>query len=355
MNSHIDFELPDELCATQPPEARGKSRDDVRLLVIDRSNRQWHHAQFNELASFLRRSDLLVFNRSRTLPAVLTGSSTTLRTSIQIRLAERLIDGSWLALLVCGDDVSLPTNKLFACELHAGMKIQFPEGLQADVLTRDAAIPRLWRIRFNRSHEALLELLYRHGHPVWYEHLSEQWDIAFYQNVYASEPGSAEMPSAGRAFTWRMLFDLKRQGVRSTSILLHTGLSSYLDDDLDASHPASEEEYEIDAEAADAINKAHMAGGRVVAVGTTVVRALESAADEKGFIKPTHSYTRMHIHAEHRLRCVDGLITGLHEPQASHLDLLAAFVSNPLLFDAYNDAIARKYLWHEFGDLNLII
>jgi S-adenosylmethionine:tRNA ribosyltransferase-isomerase len=355
MNTQLEFELPDELCATQPPEALGKMRDDVRLLVINRARQDWQHAEFSDLGNFLRKSDLLVFNRSRTLPAVLTGQEAGSNNTIQIRLAERLIDGSWLALLVCGTDASLSAEQLFACGLHPQMEIEFADGLRAEVLARDTRIPRLWRLRFNRSHSALLEVLYKHGHPVWYEYLSDNWDIGFYQNVYASEPGSAEMPSAGRAFTWRMLFDLKRRGIRSTSILLHTGLSSYLDDELDARHPASEEEYSIDGQAAEAINKARMSGGRIIAVGTTVVRALESAANEDGFVRETHDYTELKIHADHRLRCATGLITGLHEPRASHLDLLAAFLPPATLFDAYQDAIATRYLWHEFGDLNLII
>jgi S-adenosylmethionine:tRNA ribosyltransferase-isomerase len=349
------FVLPEELCATQPPEAQGKLRDDVRLLVLPRNGQPWAHAHFNDLAQYLRRSDLLVFNRSRTLPVVLTGSDTATGATIQIRLAERLPDDTWFALLICGDDSDKPATELFACDLRGGMTLRFAAETEARVLERDQRIPRLWRLRFNKPHAALLDVLYKFGHPVWYEYLSNRWDIGFYQNIYASEPGSAEMPSAGRAFTWRMMFDLKRRGIKSTSIVLHTGLSSYLDDELDASHPASEEPFEIDDTAADAINKTRMSGGRVIAVGTTVVRALESACDRSGFVKAKRGYTRLRIDPMHQLRAVDGLITGLHEPEASHLDMLAAFVDKEQLFCAYDDAISKRYLWHEFGDLNLIL
>jgi S-adenosylmethionine:tRNA ribosyltransferase-isomerase len=162
------------------------------------------------------------------------------------------------------------------------------------------------------------------------------------------------MPSAGRAFTWRLLFDLKRRGINMAYIVLHTGLSSYMDDELDALHPASEEEYVIGHTAADSINAARAAGGRVIAVGTTVVRALESAA-RGGQVHAEHGYTRLHITEAHRLSVVDGLLTGLHEPTASHLDLLTAFLLPERLQSAYNEAVQLSYLWHEFGDLNLIL
>lgn len=163
------------------------------------------------------------------------------------------------------------------------------------------------------------------------------------------------MPSAGRAFTWRMLFGLRRQGVETAHLTLHTGLSCYLDDELDARHPASEEEYDIDEVAAAKVNRARATGRRVIAVGTTVVRALESAADSDGRVRSGHGYTRLRVTARHTLRTVDGLLTGLHEPEASHLDLLTAFLPAERVRTAYEEAVRRGYLWHEFGDLNLIV
>jgi S-adenosylmethionine:tRNA ribosyltransferase-isomerase len=200
-----------------------------------------------------------------------------------------------------------------------------------------------------------MDLFYRLGHPIRYEYVSAPWDLDYYQTVYAKEPGSAEMPSAGRAFTWKLLFDLKRRGVETAHIVLHTGLSSYMDDELDAQHPASEEEYFISEAAAQKINRTHEQGGRVIAVGTTVVRALESVADTTGKVRSQHGYTRLHITADHQLKTVDGLLTGLHEPEASHLDLLTAFLPPEKIRSAYEDAVQRGYLWHEFGDLNLIL
>jgi S-adenosylmethionine:tRNA ribosyltransferase-isomerase len=268
---------------------------------------------------------------------------------MQVRLAQHLPDDSWLALLLCQE------GNPFACGLQTGIEIDFGQGLSAKVYDRDEHIPRLWKLRFCKSGTELMDLLYRLGHPIRYEYVSAAWDLDYYQTVYAKEPGSAEMPSAGRAFTWKLLFDLKRQGIETAHIVLHTGLSSYMDDELDAQHPASEEEYFISEKAADKINRTHQQRGRVIAVGTTVVRALESVADETGKVEAGHGYTRLHITAGHRLKTLDGLLTGLHEPEASHLDLLSAFLPAQNIREAYEEAVQQNYLWHEFGDLNLIV
>jgi S-adenosylmethionine:tRNA ribosyltransferase-isomerase len=349
MSAPFTFALPPELAAQEPPERRGLARDGVRLMVIERHSGRVEHTRFEHLAEYLRAGDLLVFNSSRTLPAALVGHAVPGGPCIEVRLAEHLPDASWLALLLCR------AGARFGCGLHEGMQIAFGASLTASVGARDERIPRLWRLRFSRTGGELIDLLYRLGRPIRYEYVSEPWGLDYYQTVYAREPGSAEMPSAGRAFTWRLLFHLQRRGVEIAHVVLHTGLSSYLDDELDARHPASEEEYLIGTKAADSVNRARSSGRRVIAVGTTAVRALESAADADGRIRPGHGYTQLHITAGHVLRAVDGLLTGLHEPQASHLDLLAAFLPADVIQRAYVEAVRLRYLWHEFGDLNLIV
>ena len=348
MSAPFSFTLPDELSAKEPPERRGLARDQVRLLVIARNSGAVEHAKFEQLSEFLRKGDLLVFNSSRTLPASLEACCSH-GPCLQVRLAQHLPDDTWLALLVCkaGDP--------FGCGLRAGMKLEFTSELKGEVFERDSRIPRLWKIRFSKTGTDLIDLIYRIGEPVRYEYVSAPWDLDYYQTVYAKEPGSAEMPSAGRAFTWKSLFALRNHGIDFAYLVLHTGLSSYLDDELDRAHPASEEEYFLSESAAGKINATRERGGRVIAVGTTVVRALESIANRKGQVKSAHGYTRLHIAAGHRLKIVDGLLTGLHEPEASHLDLLSAFISAEKIHAAYNEAIKQRYLWHEFGDLNLII
>ena len=348
MSAPFTFTLPKELAAKEPAERRGISRDEVRLMVIDRTqNNRVTHTKFDRLNEFLLPGDLLVFNSSRTLPASLKGCQVN-GTCLEVRLAHKQPDDSWLALLLCQQ------GEPFGCGLRNGMELDFGLGLTATVEKRDSHIHRLWQIRFNHRDTELIDLFYRLGQPVRYSYVSALWDLDYYQTVYAVEPGSAEMPSAGRAFTWKLLFDLKRKGIKTTNIVLHTGLSSYMDDELDAQHPASEEEYFIGEEAAEKINRAKSRGNRIIAVGTTVVRALESVV-ERGRIKARHGYTRLHINAHHSLKAVDALLTGMHEPEASHLDLLTAFLPSEQIKDAYSEAVAKQYLWHEFGDLNLIV
>lgn len=354
----LSFTLPDELAAKAPPERRGLARDDVKLMVLDREGNT-QHSQFNQIDQFLRPGDLLVFNSSRTLPASLKGCEVPSGPCLEVRLAHRQADGTWLALLLCQSSrnqarPSKPEER-FACDLRPGMQLDLGGGLAAQIEGRDERIPRLWRLRFSEAGSELMNRLHQIGQPVRYSYVSEPWDLDYYQTVYARVPGSAEMPSAGRAFTWKLLFQLKQKGIDSAHIVLHTGLSSYLDDALDEQHPASEEEYFISEQAAAKINQTKQNGGRVIAVGTTVVRALESVANRKGEVSPGHGYTQLFITAEHKLKAVDSLLTGMHEPEASHLDLLTAFVSPDKLQPAYEEAITQKYLWHEFGDLNLIL
>jgi S-adenosylmethionine:tRNA ribosyltransferase-isomerase len=347
----LPFHLPAELNADRPPERRGVARDRVRLLAIDRYYSTFTHTRFDRITQFLAPGDLLVFNSSRTLPATLVGTVSRSNAKVEVRLAELLPDGTWLALLLVPP--ALPHAKNL---LTQGLKLDFGQELSGEVLEQDQRISRLWKLRFSKSGTEFLDLVYRIGQPIRYRYLSAPWRLSYYQNVYALRPGAAEMPSAGRAFTWRLLLQLRNRGVESTAITLHTGLSSYLDNEVDRQHLASEEEYSISEEAATKIRRARNSGRRVVAVGTTVVRALEStAADSGGEVRACHQYTQLRITADYQLRVVNSLLTGLHEPEASHLDMLAAFVSPSTIYAAYNEAIERRYLWHEFGDLNLIL
>lgn len=344
------FQLPGELNAKEPPERRGIARDQVRLMAIDRSTHNVIHARFDWLANFLRAGDLLVLNSSRTLPAALSGRVDQTGQAIEVRLAERFSDSSWLALLLWKQEDP------FAGEPYAGVTIDFGEGLSCCLLERDGRIPRLWKLSFSESGTRLFDLIYRVGQPIRYSYLSAPWHLDYYQNVYATEPGSAEMPSAGRPFTWRLLFALRRAGVDTAYVTLHAGLSSYMDNRLDRQHLASEEEYSIPEATALKIKSARKRGRRIVAVGTTVVRALESIAIvTRGYLQAYHGYTSLRVTGAHKLQIVDGLLTGLHEPQASHLDLLCAFLPADVVRAAYQDAISRNYLWHEFGDMNLIL
>lgn len=343
----IAFDLPAALEATAPPELRPDGagrRDDVRLLVLDRRTGETTHTAFHELDRFLRPGDLIVVNRSRTVPALLRAVGDDGR-PVEVRLADRRGSRRWDALLLDGRTHTGQT----------GLRLIFADDLRARVLGRRRDLPFLWRLEFSRGGAGLLDAIYRLGEPVRYGYVTGALPIDLYQTVYAAEPGSVEMPSAGRPLSWELLLRLRRKGVEMAPLVLHTGLSSTRDDAIDALHPNYDEAYTVPAETADAVNRTHAAGGRVIAVGTTVVRALESVTGDDGITHPRHGRTRLRITPHSRLRAVDGLLTGLHEPQASHLDLLSAFVRPEHLAPAYGEALACGYLWHEFGDMNLII
>ncbi|MGD9895311.1 MAG: S-adenosylmethionine:tRNA ribosyltransferase-isomerase [Dehalococcoidia bacterium] len=343
----IEFQLPPDLEATVPPELRPHGsgrRDDVRLLVLDRRTGATTHSTFRHLDRFLRRGDLLVVNSSRTVPALLRAVGDDGR-PVEVRLADHRGSRRWDALLLDG-------------RTHIGrdgLRLIFGEELRARVLGRRRDLPFLWRLEFSLGGARLLDAIYRLGEPIRYSYVAGALPIDLYQTVYATEPGSVEMPSAGRPLSWEMLLNLRQKGVDTASLVLHTGLSSTRDDAVDALHPNYDETYAVPPETADAVNRTYAAGGRVIAVGTTVVRALETVTGEDGITHAGHGRTRLHITPHSRLHGVDGLLTGLHEPQASHLDLLSAFVRPEHLAPAYGEALARRYLWHEFGDMNLIL
>jgi S-adenosylmethionine:tRNA ribosyltransferase-isomerase len=360
------FELPDALLAREPPEKRGLARDQVRLLAADRETGALRHTRFDRIGDLLRPGDCLVFNASRTLPAALRatfgrGPGGGPGRDLHLRLARRNDDGTWSALPLSESDEPWPgdppmTRLEFRPSPSQGNIKDTPgPPLAAEVVGRDPLVSRLWRLRFSRSGADLVESLSRLGDPVRYWYAAAPWDLDFYQTVYAREPGSMEMPSAGRAFSWKILLDLRRRGIGTAFLVLHAGLSSYLDEEFDAGHPASVEPYRLDPGAADSINAAKARGGRIVAVGTTVVRALETLAGPDGTVRSGEGRTCLRITPSHRLRAVDGLLTGFHEPQASHLDLLSAFLPPERLERIYAAALGEGYLWHEFGDANLIL
>lgn len=343
------FTLPNELSAKKPPELRGINQDHVKLLVVDRGNTKTYNTAFNHLSDYLRRGDLLIFNSSRTLPASLKTVNYKPQKNLEVRLAEHLSDDSWLVLFLYQDKNHFHSN------LKPGLKIEFELGLTATIIERNIHNPRLWRIRFSSNGPDLINIFYQIGKPIHYGYISAPLPLEYFLTVFAKDPVSSEMPSAGRAFTWKMLFDLKNKGIETAFLTLHTGLSSYMDDNMTVGHQIPEEEYFISESTAAKIESSRAGNGRIICVGTSVVRALESSALNVGKVIPGHSYTSLRITERHELEIADGLITGFHEPEASHLDLISAFLSLSQIKKTYEEAIERKYLWHEFGDLCLIL
>lgn len=338
MSTASSFQVPEYLNAHTPAEYRGIQRDHVRLITLDSVTGDCSHNYFNKLDSYLLEGDLLVLNNSRTIPAVLKGQRG--KQTIEIRLSRKLTSNEWEALIVGG-------------VITVGEKIDLPGGLTTTITGLGAESP-LIVLSFSKSGLDLLDIFYQYGEPLHYEYIETPWPIEMYQTVYASVPGSVEMPSAGRAFTWRLLNKLKKKGVNIAYLQLHAGLSYYGNDHWPNPNKHLEE-FCIPAETAELVNKTRKNNGRVIAVGTTVVRALETAVNVNGNVEPQKGITSLYIQKGYPLKAVDGLITGLHEPEASHLDLLSAFIDKGLLMKAYKKALADGYLWHEFGDMNLIL
>jgi S-adenosylmethionine:tRNA ribosyltransferase-isomerase len=326
--------LSPELEAHEPPEARGLRRDQVRLLVSHYRDDSLYHARFGDLPHFLTPGDLLVANDSATVPAALTALRDD-GTTVALHLSTWLPGGLWVV-----EPRNTPVEPL--------ERLTLPGDGSATMLAPYADSSRLWVARLGLP-MPVLDFLSRWGRPISYSYVPDRWPIEMYQTVYAGEPGSAEMPSAGRAFTPDILARLAQAGIGFTTLTLHTGVAS-----LESHERPYEEPFTIPPATADAVQAARMMGGRVIAVGTTVVRALESASVE-GRVIPSRGWTDLIITPERGVQVVDGLLTGFHEPEASHLDMLSAIAGRAHLEHAYRAAVDGRYLWHEFGDLHLIL
>ncbi|MFN2520009.1 MAG: S-adenosylmethionine:tRNA ribosyltransferase-isomerase [Candidatus Limnocylindria bacterium] len=332
--------LPAELRASLPPELRGIRRDRVRLLVVDRRAGRIEHRRFDDLLTLLDPSDLLVVNTSRTLPAAVPAVRYD-GSAVQLRPCVRRSD-SWDVLSV---QTEPPHENV---PLFGGETLRAGGAPLGRVVGRRDDIPFLWRV--DLAPLVGIGTIAALGVPIRYSYVPRPVPLDRYQTVYATHPGSAEPPSAGRPFSWELLLGLRERGVGLADIVLHTGLSSYQDDTFDLEHRLYEEWFEVGEETVARIGRA----GRVVAVGTTVVRALETAGVD-GRLRATSGWTDLRIAPTSTIRHADAMITGLHEPQASHWELLEAFVDAPLLRRAYDEARERRYLWHEFGDAMLIV
>jgi len=352
----IDFTLPAELEAHDPPEARGVARDGVRMLVSRRSSGEISHHAFRDLPGLLLPGDLLVINNTATLPAQVRAGG-----GLAVHFSSPLPDGAWLVeLRQVKDKISIPNGRG-----RVGQLISLPGGA---VLTLEGkATARLWRARLS---VAVLPYLLRHGVPIRYSYVRRDWGLTSYQTVFARLPGSAEMPSASRPFTPSVVTELVARGVLIAPLTLHAGVSS-----LEADEDPYPEPYDVPPATARLVNHVRAHGGRVIAAGTTVVRALETAAlgagalaagpdrpgdpvdpgGPGGPVAASAGWTSHVVTPQTGVAVVDGLLTGLHEPRSSHLRMLEAFAGPELLSRCYESAIRSGYLWHEFGDVHLLL
>jgi S-adenosylmethionine:tRNA ribosyltransferase-isomerase len=333
------FDRPEGLEATEPVEAHGGRRDDVRLLV---STPDGHvHTKFRDLPRFLVPGDLLVVNDSATVPASVPahGDPGDFRVNVSTRFGPRL----WLAEPRWGHDSPGPLP------VGAGDRFETCAG-NVLVVAPYPGTDRLWFV------EGDLELaMARCGEPIRYGYVSDGQPLDAYQSIFARVPGSAEMPSAARPFTQEVVDALLDAGIGFATVRLHTGVSSLeVETDNVEDHPIPPEPFRVSPEAAEAVNRTRKSGRRVIAIGTTVVRALESAWHE-GAVRSARGFTRVIVHPGRGVHAVDGLLTGLHDSGASHLAMLYAVAGERLVRGGYAQAVKGGYLWHEFGDSHLLL
>jgi S-adenosylmethionine:tRNA ribosyltransferase-isomerase len=333
-----EFALPASLEAHDPPEARGLPRDGVRMLVSRRASGEISQHGFADLPGLLLPGDLLVINTTATLPAHVRISAEQ-----AVHFSGPRPDGSWLTeLRLVRGKTTVPND-----HGYPGQRLSLPGGVTLTLESRATA--RLWRARLS---VAVVPYLLRYGSPIRYSYVPREWPLSYYQTVFAREPGSAEMPSASRPFSPSVVTRLVAAGVLIAPLTLHCGVSS-----LEGDEEPYPEPYDVPPATADLVNHVRARGGRVIAGGTTVVRALETAALRctDGRVCAAAGWTSHVVTPETGVRAVDGLLTGLHEPRSSHLRMLAAFAGPELLGRCYRTAIDAGYLWHEFGDVHLLL
>lgn len=348
----LDFGLPAELEASAPPEVRGLARDDVRLLVSYLAGNRVVPARFRDLEKFFSAGDLLVINTSGTLKASLPAKRIDGK-AVELHLSTHLPADLWVVELRLrngatnepfydakeGETLILPANGKAVLHLpYAHDRSSAPNGPS-----------RLW-IATLHTPDPLENYLEQYGSPIRYSYVKQNWSSSYYQTVYATELGSAEMPSAGRAFTPELITRLIARGVQIVPLILHAGVAS-----LEEGETSYEEFYRVPPGTARAVNSARMAGKLVVAVGTTVVRALETVTDGDGVTHAGEGLTSLIIRSPWKIKSLNALLTGFHQPRATHLAVLDAFAGRKHLEIAYAEAIRDGYLWHEFGDLHLML
>lgn len=340
------FTPPPDAFAPAPPEARGGRRDMVRMLVAGPTSIE--HPRFAELPHYLRPGDVVVVNNSATIPGEIDAEGPA--GPAVLHLATALDDGSWVLEIRTAPDArrsvldAVPGQRF----VSGGLVLTLLEPYPFPGSSPTGVGNRLWRVAVTGDGDVRAHLAAA-GRPIAYGYLDRRYPLAAYQSVFATVPGSAEMPSAGRPFTTALVTELVSRGITVAPITLHTGLSSQ-----EAGEAPQPECFEVPSATARLVNAARAGGGRVVAVGTTVTRALESAV-EGGRLVPRRGWTERVVTPCDPPQIVTGLLTGWHDPQASHLLLVEAVAGAELTQRAYDAAVSQGYRWHEFGDSALLL
>jgi S-adenosylmethionine:tRNA ribosyltransferase-isomerase len=343
-SDRLRFELPPDLEASEPPEAQGRRRDDVRMLVTRVHDGSLVAGTFNDLPCHLDAGDLVVVNTSATIPAAIDAVAAD-GTRLVVHLSSHFEGDQWIVEL--RRPLSWSTERWGGAAPAGVLRLGGRGSLRLSGPFQGS--DRLWRARVDVGANVLTWLT-THGRPIQYGYTRRPWPLETYQNVYANEPGSAEMASAGRPFTAALVTRLVAAGVRVAPIVLHTGVSSLEGDELP--YP---ERVKVPKTTAELVNTTRREGHQIVAVGTTVVRALESAVDGGELVRELDGWTELVIGPGRGCVVVDGVLTGWHEPVSSHLLMLESLVGRELLAESYEAALNLGYQWHEFGDTHLIL
>lgn len=334
--------VPEGAAAGSPPERRLGARDGVRLMVGHRDSGRIEHHRFSALSRLLAPGDAVIINVSRTLPAALDATLDD-GTRVRAHLSAPVAGSVWTVEPRIPAAVGSDPWPGFP-----GDAARLPEVATLRFLAADTRSPRLWLAEVGV--DDVVGFLGRHGQPIRYRHTDRAWPLRDYQTVYATDPGSAEMPSAGRPFTPRLLTDLIARGVSVAPVVLHSGVASF-----ESGEPPDAEHFRVPEATADVVNGVRRRGGRVIAVGTTTVRALESVTDATRTVHPGNGVTDLVVTPDRGVRAVDGIVTGWHEPGVSHLAMIEAIGGSDLIADCYREAVDTGYLWHEFGDSLVIL
>lgn len=328
-----------------PAEFYGRRRDDVKLMTIDRRTGLYSSSPFVQLSKYLKSGDILVFNDSSLVPSafavfdVKSGQEGFLHVGTSWRGKSVLVE---------------PRPKSFNKLLGEGPRDMVILGgsRRLTLEERHSEFSRFFWATTGQSESDLRKMLFRYASPITYDHVPFKLPLEFYRTLFSTNPGSSEFPSAARPFTRSVMDSLTEIGVRTATITLHCNLSPLEPFEFAGADSLLEERYTIPENSAEALNRVSSSGGRVIAVGTSVVRALETSY--KGGFVPGSGSTDLFIRPGSEIRSVSGLITGLHDPESSHIEMISTFLDDSLLRSAYATAATLGYEWHEFGDVSLI-
>ena len=338
----FDYYLPEEQIAQHPAD----KRDASRLLVVDRKTGKLEHRHFYDILDYLNPGDCLVMNNSKVIPARLFGTKEITGAKVEFLLIKRIKDDIWEAMVRPGK------------KLHVGDRVSFTDdgALSAKILEHGEGGTRIVRFEYEGDFHELLDRIGRIPLPPYIERESDEEDKERYQTVYCKEEGSVAAPTAGLHFTQELIEKALQKGVKIAYVTLHVGIGTFrpVKCDIIEEHKMHFEEYEIDEENAAIINETKKSGGRIISVGTTSTRTVESASSENGTVLAGHGSTDIFIYPGYRFKVIDSLITNFHLPKSTLLMLISALYNRENILEAYKEAVEQKYRFFSYGDAMLI-